>query len=106
MYKKSLRNPFSGISSHDLQNNNKPPHIRPRKPPRLIHYAQGGTLTRNNFTLGKIPDFLSNHNSLFSAVDSGGAGGARAPAEFGGSEKGQSLISVSEFSYYYEHPRI
>ena len=56
--------------------------------------------------LGKIPDFLSHHNSLFSAVDSGGAGGARAPAEFGGSEKGQSLISVSEFSYYYEHPRI
>ena len=29
---------------------------------------------------------------LFSAVDSGGAGGARAPPEFGGSEKGRSLI--------------
>ena len=29
-----------------------------------------------------------------SAVDSGGAGGARAPPEFGGSEKGQSLISA------------
>ena len=27
-------------------------------------------------------------------VDSGGAGGARAPPEFGGSEKGQSLISA------------
>ena len=30
----------------------------------------------------------------FSAVDSWGAGGARAPPEFGGSEKGQSLISA------------
>ena len=29
--------------------------------------------------------------SLGSAVDSGGAGGARAPPEFGGSEKGRSL---------------
>ena len=29
-----------------------------------------------------------------SAVDSGGAGGARASPEFGGSEKGQSLISA------------
>ena len=29
-----------------------------------------------------------------SAVDSGGAGGARAPLEFVGSEKGQSLISA------------
>ena len=29
-----------------------------------------------------------------SAVDSGGAGGARANPEFGGSEKGQSLISA------------
>ena len=29
-----------------------------------------------------------------SAVDSGGAGGARAPPEFGGSEKGRSLISA------------
>ena len=28
------------------------------------------------------------------AVDSGGAGGARAPSEFGGSEKGRSLISA------------
>ena len=33
--------------------------------------------------------------SLFiSAVFSGGAGGARAPPEFGGSEKGRSLISA------------
>ena len=46
-----LQRHFSGISPHDLQNNNEPPPIRPRKPPRLIHYAQG-TLTRNNFTLG------------------------------------------------------
>ena len=29
-----------------------------------------------------------------SAVFSGGAGGARAPPEFGGSQKGQSLISA------------
>ena len=29
-----------------------------------------------------------------SGVDSGGAGGALAPLEFGGSEKGQSLISA------------
>ena len=32
--------------------------------------------------------------SLGSAVDSGGAGGAIAPPEFGGSEKGRSLISA------------
>ena len=31
---------------------------------------------------------------LLSAVDSGGAGGARAPPEFGGSQKGRSLISA------------
>ena len=31
---------------------------------------------------------------LFSDVDSGGAGGARAPPEFEGSEKGRSLISA------------
>ena len=51
-----LQRHFSGISPHDLQNNNEPPPIRPRKPPRLIHYAQGGgtsTLTRNNFS-GKL----------------------------------------------------
>ena len=29
---------------------------------------------------------------LFSDVDSGGAGGASAPPEFGGAEKGRSLI--------------
>ena len=45
--------------------------------------------------------FLPNSNGLthglripYSAVFSGGAGGARAPPEFGGSEKGQSLISA------------
>ena len=32
--------------------------------------------------------------ALISAVDSGGAGGARVPPEFGGLEKGQSLISA------------
>ena len=31
---------------------------------------------------------------IYSAVFSGGAGGARAPREFGGSQKGQSLISA------------
>ena len=31
-----------------------------------------------------------------SGVDSGSAGGARAPLEFGGSEKGQSLISAHQ----------
>ena len=32
--------------------------------------------------------------SYDSGVDSGGAGGTRAPPEFGGSEKGRSLISA------------
>ena len=32
--------------------------------------------------------------TTYSPVDSGGAGGARAPSEFGGSEKGRSLISA------------
>ena len=32
--------------------------------------------------------------TTLSAVDSGGAGGARAPPEFGGLEKGRSLISA------------
>ena len=31
---------------------------------------------------------------MYSAVFSGGAGDARAPPEFGGSQKGQSLISA------------
>ena len=31
---------------------------------------------------------------IHSAVDNGGAGGARVPLKFGGSEKGQSLIST------------
>ena len=31
---------------------------------------------------------------IHSAVDSGGAGDARAPPEFGGSEKGRTLISA------------
>ena len=34
------------------------------------------------------------NSAKFSAVDSGGAGGARAPPEFGGSEKGWNLISA------------
>ena len=36
----------------------------------------------------------STNPSILSAVDSGGADGARAPPEFGDSEKGQSLISA------------
>ena len=46
--------------------------------------------------------------TLISAVFSGGAGGARAPPEFRGSQKGQSLISAYHnlATYYYEHPRI
>ena len=39
-------------------------------------------------------------------LDSRGAGGARATPEFGGSEKGRSLISADRLSYYYEHPWI
>ena len=40
-------------------------------------------------------DFLTDEKMLqSSAVDSGGAGGARAPPEFGGLEKGRSLISA------------
>ena len=39
-----------------------------------------------------------------SGVDSGAAGGARAPPEFGGSEKGRGLISAYQFSYYCKHP--
>ena len=34
------------------------------------------------------------HHTYDSGVDSGGAGGTRAPSEFGGSEKGRSLISA------------
>ena len=34
------------------------------------------------------------HQGLISGIDSGGAGGAIAPPEFGGSEKGRSLISA------------
>ena len=43
----------------------------------------------------------------WAAVFSGGAGGARAPPEFGGFRKGAKPdFCLSEFSYYYEHPRI
>ena len=37
---------------------------------------------------------MDKKNWLVSAVFSGGTGGARAPPEFGGSEKGRSLISA------------
>ena len=41
-----------------------------------------------------IFDFKNVIETLSSAVFSGGAGGARAPPEFGGSQKGLSLISA------------
>ena len=42
-----------------------------------------------------------------SAIDSRGTGGARAPPEFGEFSKGAKPdFCLSEFSYYYEHPRI
>ena len=42
-----------------------------------------------------VPDQKDNlHSVKISVVFSGGAGGARAPPEFGGSQKGQSLISA------------
>ena len=51
--------------------------------------------------LGKIFEitrtiYLNSERSvlMYSAVLSGGAGGARAPPEFGGSGKGRSLISA------------
>ena len=51
--------------------------------------------------------FFSLAKTSSSGVDSGGAGGARAPPEFGGSEKGAKPdFCSSEFSYYYEHPWI
>ena len=50
--------------------------------------------------------FYWSHNTIvhipFSAVDSGGAGGGRAPPEFGAKPD----FCLSEFSYYYEHPWI
>ena len=41
-----------------------------------------------------VVEFQAGGYTIFSAVDSGGAGGTRAPPEFGGSEKGRSLISA------------
>ena len=41
---------------------------------------------------------------IFSGVDSGGAGGARAPPEFWSSEKGAKPdFCLSEFNYYSKH---
>jgi len=60
-----------GTISHDLQNNNEPPPIRPRKPPRLIHYAQS-SLTRSNLGPAgaventeyfSLPDYPENRSS-------------------------------------------
>ena len=42
----------------------------------------------------KSKTILDAFKSYCSGADSGGAGGTRAPPEFGGSEKGQSLISA------------
>ena len=41
-----------------------------------------------------LNDYTHTYYLIGSAVFSGGAGGARAPPEFGGSQKGQSLISA------------
>ena len=46
------------------------------------------------YFLAKIYVVKSSENIAPSALDSGGAGGARAPLEFGGSEKRRSLISA------------
>ena len=43
---------------------------------------------------GGICEFRNEIRPIYSGVDSGGAGGAITPPEFGGSEKGQSLISA------------
>jgi hypothetical protein len=45
--------------------------------------------------MANFPAFIASKSfELCSAVFSGGAGGARAPPEFGASEKGRSLISA------------
>jgi hypothetical protein len=51
------------------------------------------------FRLGLVDTLVTHANIkgfglMYSAVDSRGAGGARAPPEFGDLEKGQSLISA------------
>ena len=53
----------------------------------LTHYCYWETAFFAVLKLSKI-------RLSFSAVFSGGAGGARAPPEFGGSQKGRSLISA------------
>ena len=45
------------------------------------------------WSFNDMPKF-TRRSSIYSAVFSGGAGGARAPPEFGGSQKGRSLISA------------
>ena len=53
-----------------------------------------GVLHQTNVLVFSIPCYLVKRRSIYSAIDSSGAGGARAPPEFGGSEKGRSLISA------------
>ena len=48
----------------------------------------------NRFIRTEQFDMIDKKNQHDSAVDGGGAEGARAPPEFGGSEKGKSLISA------------
>ena len=68
-----------------------------RKPPLFPRAQLNQRLRKGGGWIGCNP----------SAVDNGVAGGARAPLEFGGSEKGaKSDFCVSEFSYYYQHPWI
>ena len=57
---------------------------------------QLNSLFSHLFVKGGGAQDLSDHlqKCTGSAVFSGGAGGARAPPEFGGSQKGQSLISA------------
>jgi hypothetical protein len=66
------------------------------KSSELCHIVQSyGGATEENLahpfhkTCRRFQDIVA-----FSAVDSGGAGGAKAPPEFVGSEKGQSLTSA------------
>jgi len=113
-----LQRHFSGISPHDLQNNNEPPPIRPRKPPRLIHYAQG-TLTRNNFTLGTVenteyfslPDYPENrsgstpssseyHSDNNNDVNQDSGGSYSLPTSGSNSSQGTSPPRKNSYGYY------
>ena len=51
-------------------------------------------ILKHEFFKKKIEEMDVNWVTSASTVDSGGAGGARAPPEFGGSEKGQRMLSA------------